>query len=477
MVNLDINLLRRCLLAGSGTDAVDELLRNVRVEELVLQLSSMDDSSFVDDSDDDSSVVPVVDDRYVGTLLVRVLELVLQKSQLGQLFQNPEVLSLLSQRVITACLPVRRLVARKCLIYFRGNDGPNETLEELMWQLLFDSDYRVFESCSKAICTLVKRREGLITTERIAELTKRLQSPDPECVLVVRLFEFCGALGTSSPDALNSMLKAGVFNQLFGIYMSADFLVKMNCLEILESSPQLFMRLQETHAIPHDFIAGAVQLLEAGGELESSDALLVPFIFRMLVSMHGHGLLGQEETRSLLLYVSRTIVAGNPQRDDPVLCHALGCFGRLYLSGSASDEACRAIEKIVSSTTKEDIFSSVLDSLLCIGKANLTPEQLGFLVRITNVTLKALSRFAISEVREQAFTYLGHVIRFQSILELVLEEEARTHLLSSEENLYAATIAKKKLVREVLRMIEITFGNTRGPLTAENAAALRRYAQ
>lgn len=57
----------------------------------MLHLSHMNDDCFCGDDEDDISTVSIVDDRYVGTLLVRVLYVVLDKCRLEALFKNPQV--------------------------------------------------------------------------------------------------------------------------------------------------------------------------------------------------------------------------------------------------------------------------------------------------------------------------------------------------------------------------------------------------
>lgn len=475
MINLDVDLLRRCLLAGSGGEAIGALLRDTKVEDLVLHLSHMNDDCFCGDDEDDISTVSIVDDRYVGTLLVRVLYVVLDKCRLEALFKNPQVLDLLSQRVVTGSLPVRRLFARKCRLYFQQYGGSDERLEEVLWELLFDSDYIVFECCSQAICAVAQQRD-VLTTDRINTLVAKLHSADdPYCVLPVRLFEFCVSLGRCSPVAFRSLLDAGVYRALFGLYMSSDFLVKLNCLEILASSPEVLMQLQESGHIPQEFVDHALSVFASVSSGSSDDEFLVPFLFRICVSLLKSGCLSSSERASFSGFVCHVIMSTSVHKADASFCTSLVCFGTLYLLGFMPEEVCHRLDEIVSSTTQEDVLSAILDSLMCITEGGITDGQVEFLVAISGSVVKALARFAMSEVREQAYVYLLKALRFDAILLLLLNEDSSSHVLSSQENQYATTVAKKNLVREVLRRVEAVDGDSPAALSEERLKALKRY--
>lgn len=474
MTNIDISLLRRCLLTSGGSNAIDELLRNVTIEELVMHMSSMDDGCFL--LDDDSQMATAVnDERYIGSILVRVMDLILTKPRLDFLFQNREVLNLLSQRVLTACLPVRRLFAKKCKSYYNQGGIYQEKVEDLLWQLLLDDDCGVFEHASHALCTVTKNRDVVNVDIKVDALLSHLKSKeDPDGVIRVRLFEICAKLGAISEEAFKGLFTGGVYSEFFSLYMKSDFLVQLNFLEILEASPELFRRLNQNGGIPQDFINHALSVL-TNEDTSPTDELLVPFMFKLLVSMLGHGILGSTQKALLMEYSSKEIMSSNPQRDDKNTCMVLGCFGLLYLTEKIPTNVSEKMEDVVQLTTREEILSAILHSLMHISTSDLNKGRLEFLTAMTGHVIRALGRFPLSEVREQAYLYLIKVIRFKPILEIVLKEEADKGLFSSQENLYATTVAKKSLVREVMRSIEETYGNPAGPLSRENIEALKRY--
>ncbi|ORM42253.1 Pre-rRNA-processing protein ESF1 [Babesia sp. Xinjiang] len=476
MLNIDIGLLRRFLLAGASADAAAELLRSVTVDEIVLNLSQLGDESFPSSCDEDCSLAETTDDRYPGTILVRVLDDLLDVERLGSLFHNPQIMDLLSARLLTGSFPVRLLFVQKCKLYFSKNGKSNDKLTEVLWRLLFDSEYRIFESASQALCLIVERDPHLLTPLRLEELATTVKVGDSDGILGVRVIEFCASLGSTSPVAFKALLGAGLYDAMFNMYMTADCLVKLNCLEIMERMPTFVYRLQESSAIPREFITHALSTASSDGH-HSGDDLIAPFLFKFLLFLlRQKASLTTEDSARFGVVVSRVIMQGTPRTISPIFLSALECFGPLYLLGHISPDVCHKIEEMLSGTAQESVLLSVVASLSRMGDEPLGPEHFSVFHALTRRVVTALPRFPLSEVRESVYTFLTKAVRFDGILRCILEEESKTHLFSSEENLYSTTVAKKQLVKLVLQLVEDSNVESDYPLRSQCINALRRYA-
>ncbi|GIX62053.1 pre-rRNA-processing protein ESF1 [Babesia caballi] len=474
---------------GAGADAADELLRSVSVEDIVLNLSQLGDECFPSHSDEEGPQASAGDEQYVGLLLVRVLDALLDRTRLTALFQNPEVMKLLSQRVMTSSAPVRLLFAKKCKLFFADEGASSEVLGDVLWRLLFDQEYYVFESCSHAISAvgaflrqnhiglqIVARDPTFLKPSYLEQLASTLKGPDSDGILHIRIIEFCVMLGDSSPSAFKALLDAGLCSAIFSYYITADYLLKLNCLEILERSPAFVSRLQKEAQIPRDFIEHALRVTseEAGSE----DELLVPFLFRMLVSLlRLEGTLTHDDCAAFGGVVSRTILQSRPQKATPRLLSALECFGTLYLLGHLSAAVCGHVVAIVSETTQDSVLAAVLVSLTFMCNAALATDKLVDFCALTRCVIKALARFPLSDTRELAYHCLSKALRYDEVLACVTEAESAAHLLSAEESLYANAVAKKQLVRTLLRRMDELYVGTANPLGADRVNALRDYAR
>ncbi|GFE52748.1 Vir superfamily protein [Babesia ovis] len=476
MLNINLELLRRFLLAGASSEASAELLRNVTIEEIVLNLSQLGDECFPSSIDEDVSFSAAIDDRYPGAILVRVLDELLDVSRLDALLNNPEVLHLLSERLLTGSLPVRMLFAKKCKLYFSKEARSNTKLEDLLWRLLFDQEYRVFEYASQAICSIVERDTQFLTPSRLDELAVALKNGDSDGIIAVRIIEFSAALGNISPTAFRILLDAGLYNAMFGVYMSDDCLVMLNCLEIMERMPTFVSRLQQASAIPREFINHAMSTISPDGSHGVGDELVAPFLFKFfLFLLHHPGTLTPGDSAAFGGVVSHVILTGNPKSAPGIHLSALECFGPLYVSGHISPEVCEKVATIVKTTTHDSAILAVVVSLMHMCDTPLDAPQSTVFHQLAKCIITALPRFPLSEVREQVYLFLLKALHHREVLQCVLEEENRSHLFSGEETLYATTVAKKQLVRLILSLMDTNGAQSGLTLPPDRINALRRY--
>ncbi|CDR96318.1 ESF1 homolog [Babesia bigemina] len=487
-LNFDTSLLRRFLLAGGDGTAAEELLRNVSVEEIVLGLSQLGDECFPGSYDEESDVASSASDQYLGILLVRTLDKLLTKHRTVTLLQNQQVAELLSQRIPSSAYPVRRLFASKCELYFSETGVGSEFLEDVLWRLLLDPEYRIFEHCSRAICAvnnnsrhitasqLLRRRPGFLDDKRLETIRGAMCNADSDSIISVRMAEFCAYIGGASDAVFKTLLDAGLCRALLDLYMSADSLVKLNILELLDRSSVFVSRLLASNTITHDFIAYAISVTTDEGD-SYDNVLLAPYLLRMMLSMLPHeNILTSEDCKSLSRAVSGVIMEGNAQKASPLFLCAVQNFGALYLLGHMSAEVCRNLEGKVNSTVDDRVVSSAVATLDVMCEADLESDRFAFLRDMTRCVVAALSRFPFSDVRETAYRYLLKAIKFDEVARDLLDHESKTRLFSSEENLHANTVAKKQLTRQLVKRFDELSSGSASPMGDGGIAMLRKYA-
>eukprot|EP00375_Theileria_parva_P000238 XP_762907.1 hypothetical protein [Theileria parva strain Muguga] len=109
---------------------------------MVFQLVSCPPESFIpytSDPEEDSTTTEALDEKYLGNLIIRTLDLLLDKR-----------------------------------MKYLENGGKNNNVYEVAWNLLLDREYSVFEDSSNAICSIVSRpgEEAFLNQERLALLLK-----------------------------------------------------------------------------------------------------------------------------------------------------------------------------------------------------------------------------------------------------------------------------------------------------------------
>ncbi|GBE63079.1 pre-rRNA-processing ESF1 [Babesia ovata] len=473
-INFDTSLLRRFLLAGGDGTAAEELLRNVSVEEIVLSLSQLGDECFPSSYDYESDGASAASDHYLGILLVRVLDKLLTKDRTRALLQNQQVADLLSQRVPSSSYPVRRLFASKCELYFCGSDSSSESLENVLWELLLDPEYRIFEHCSRAISAILRRRPGSLDEKRLEMIRTTMRDSDSDSVISVRMAEFCAHIGGTSDAVFKTLLDAGLCSALLDLYMNADSLVKLNILELLDRNAVFVSRLLASNTITHDFIAYAISVTTGGGD-SSDNVLLAPYLLRMMLSMLPHkNILTPEDCKSLSRSVSGVIMESNAQKASPLFLSALQNFGTLYLLGYIPAEVCRNLEEKVNSTVDDRVIASMVASLDVMCEAGLESDKFAVLRDLTRCVVAALSRFPFSDVRETAYCYLLKALKYDDVVLDLLDHESKTRLFSSEENLHANTVAKKRLTRQLVKRMDELSAGSASSMGNEGIALLRK---
>ncbi|EDO07653.2 Proteasome non-ATPase 26S subunit family protein [Babesia bovis T2Bo] len=471
MTTIDIALLRRFLLSGGGSDATSELLSSVSVEDIILNLSNLGDECFPDPSDDISSYSGPINSTYPGTIFVRVLDEILDFPRLNALFGNPQVLELLSQRLVTSSLPVRSLFAKKCRFYFSNGGTSNAHLMGLLWRLLFDTEYSIFEDVSIALCFVLKHDVAILTDSRLRDLDNALTLVDADGIIPVRIFEFCALVGSGSCDAFRALLSFGLYGSMFKIFLHGDSLVMLNCLEILDRHSLLIQRLHDAGALPRDFIVRCLSTISPSSS-DSGDKLVAPFSYKFLLSLIRYpGALTSDDLSNFASVVSDTIKRGDPNTVTGTYLSSVECFGPLYMSGHLDDSVYSKVLDIISLTSQELVVKSVIYCLMSMFDLGLNDEYLPSFCNLTGSMIQCLSRFPLSDFRELAYKLLLRSIRYTSVLRAILDEELRSHLFSKEESLYSNTVAKKELVHRVIELLGDTVS-----LPAERVAALRRYA-
>ncbi|XP_955466.1 uncharacterized protein TA18205 [Theileria annulata] len=472
-------LFLKFLLSGGTPSAAKTLLDQISVEEMVFQLVSCPSESFIpytSDPEEDSTTTEALDEKYVGNLIIRTLDLLLDKRVYESIFNNQQIMELLSQGISEYNYYAKRLISKHIRKYLE-NGGKNDNVYRVVWNLLLDREYIVFEDSANAICSIVSRsgEEDFLNQDRLALLLRCLSGEMEvkeidKVTMELRVLEFCTMLGKASQYCFKLLRDNQVYDHIFKLYMNEDVLVKLNCLEILDSMVPLIKKLDFESKPSRDFMKEAVELFSKKDLDVESDLVAGPLLrFFSTIVLMDNVLKGDE----IVLFshcVADNIL--NSTKKNIQYYSSLACFGSLFIRGYLTEEVSQKFLEIVNNCTNEDVLYSCLESLQFVSQAGDSSKS-KFVLEASACIVAVVSRFPFSEVREACFCYLMNSLDYDGVTELLIKSENDSRLLSAQENNYETTLTKRKLIKKFLHSVEQLYKPESCPISDSTVRLLK----
>eukprot|EP00375_Theileria_parva_P000239 XP_762908.1 hypothetical protein [Theileria parva strain Muguga] len=277
-------------------------------------------------------------------------------------------------------------------------------------------------------------------------------------------------LGKASQFCFNLLRDNQVYDHIFKLYMNEDVLVKLNCLEILESMVPLIKKLNFESKSARDFMKDAVEVFSKKDLDVESDLVAGPLLrfFSAIVLMDN--VLKEDEVVLFSQCVADNIL--NCTKKTIQYYSSLACFGSLFIRGYLSEEVSYKFLQIINNCTNEDVLYACLESLQFVSQAGDSSKS-KFISEASACIASATSRFPFSEVREACFSYLMNSLDYNGVTELLIKLENESRLLSAQENNYETTLTKRKLIKKFLYSVEQLYKPESCPLSDSTVKLLK----
>ncbi|EKX73181.1 hypothetical protein BEWA_052360 [Theileria equi strain WA] len=416
---------------------------------MIFQLTLLPSEVFLPKDSEETPDISSRTDPYVGNLIVRSIDSLLNNSIYEEIFNNSDICTIIKTSINDSPFHVRQLISKHVRRYLE-NGGVNKDIDDIAWKLLFDKEYAIFSDSAHAICSIVgntgnhtsflddHKVHTLITHSKTDDVTDRL-----------RIFEFCGMLGLRNDGCFLKLRECGIYDEIFKVYLQEDVLVKLNCLEILGSMLPLLNRLNFQIGPSSDFIKHSMDLFVA------EDHLLLPSVLRFFSTILSvPNVLADEDVRSFGKHVSELLNSSNVT--DPRYLSSLSIFGFLYIKGLTDKQTCANFVETFKNSTNEDVMYSCMESLETIAHLKRLDLDFEFIGDVTSCVMDNIHRFPFGEIRELFYTFLLHTIDYNCVVEKIIAEEQKSKVFTKPESNHQVTITKRKMIKEFLsRLAEL----------------------
>ncbi|UVC54218.1 hypothetical protein MACJ_003751 [Theileria orientalis] len=479
MAQNNAQIYLKYLLSGCTPSATKALLDQVSVEEMIFQLATLTSESFMpidSEPEDDSTETPALDEKYLGNLIVRCLDSVLDNRCYESIFKNEQIMSVVRQRISGSNYYVKRLISNH-MRKFIENGGRNQDVYDLVFDMLFEKEYVLFEDASNSICSIASRpgEPRYLTRNRLDVLVDymsgHVESEHLDRVsMALRLLEFCTKLGKASSECFELLRDEEVYDRIFTLYMEEDVLVKLNCLEILDSMIPLIKRLKFESKASREFVGQAVNLFTKTDLDVESDIVTGPLLrfFSCIVLIEN--VLNESETQLFSRCVAENLL--NANNKSLQYYSSLACFGPMYVRGLLDEAVSEKFLNIVKGCTHDDTLYSCLESLQFVADSGDTTKS-KFMSEAVKSVIYAMSKFPFGEVREACFLFLLSSLEFERVTELLVRLELESRLLSMQENNYETTLTKRRLIKKFLARVEELYRDSTSPLPESVVRSLK----
>lgn len=421
----------------------------VTIQEMIFQLTLLPNNVFLPHDSEDTLDISSKTDPYVGNLIVRSLDSLLNKTLYEEIFNNPDICKVIKESIRESPFHVRKLISKHVRRYIEAG-GINEDIDDIVWNLLFDKEYAIFSDSSSAICSVVgipDKRSSFLDDHKILTLVNRSKTEDVEDRL--RIFEFCGMLGLRSDDCFLKLRASGIYDEIFNVYLKEDVLVKLNCLEILGSVIPLLNRLDFQTGPSRDFIKYSMSLFV------DEDHLLLPSVLRFFSTiLNAPNVLLDDDVVSFSKHVSDLLKSSNSK--DLRYLSSLSIFGSLYIKGLMDEQTVATFIRAFKNSSNEDVVYSCMESLETIVCSKKLDTHHKFVSEATAGVMDNIHRFPFGEIRELFYTFLLHAIDYNCVVEQIVAEEKKSKLFTTPESGHQTIIVKRELIKKfLLRLNEL----------------------
>ncbi|BAM40826.1 conserved hypothetical protein [Theileria orientalis strain Shintoku] len=385
-------------------------------------------------------------------------------------------MSVIRQRISESNYYVKRLISNH-MRKFIENGGRNEDVYDLVFNMLFEKEYVVFEDASSSICSIASRRgePRYLTRNRLNILMDYISGHEEtehldKVSMALRLLEFCTKLGKASNECFELLRDEEAYDAIFKLYMKEDVLVKLNCLEILDAMIPLIKKLKFESKASREFVAHAVSLFTKRDLDVEADMVTGPLLRFFSTIVLIENVLNESETELFSKCVAENLLNANSKSVQ--YYSSLACFGPMYVRGLLDEEVSEKFLNVVRSCTHEDTLYSCLESLQFVADSGDESKR-KFISEAAKNVIHAISKFPFGEVREACFQLLLSSLEFEGVTELLVSSELESRLLSTQENNYETTLTKRRLIKKFLASVEEKYRDSTSPLPESVVRSLR----